>query len=130
MFISGGVGLTPFMSMVEYLTQSGKDRPITWIHGSRSYAVHAFRATVSELSGRHGTMSVHTFYDELDSQDTSYKGYVDLGKVNEAIVPNADYYICGPGVFIKKHFEYLRAQGVDARAIHFEEFGPAILVVE
>ncbi|MGV3558783.1 NO-inducible flavohemoprotein [Larkinella arboricola] len=130
-FISGGVGLTPFMSMLEYLIQAGKDRPITWIHGCRGYEVHAFKDTVSELSERHGVMSVHTFYDQLEdqTQDNYYEGYVDLSKVKDAIVPQADYYICGPGIFIKKHFDYLRSEGVDASAIHFEEFGPAILVV-
>ncbi|MBC3538998.1 NO-inducible flavohemoprotein [Rufibacter sediminis] len=133
-FISGGVGLTPFMGMLEYLIQSGKGmaRPITWVHGCRGYAVHAFRDTVRELSRSHGAMSVHTFYDriEKETEDDHYEGYVDLNKVKDAIVPGADYYICGPGVFIKKHFEYLRAKGVEPQAIHFEEFGPAILVVK
>ncbi|WP_134091283.1 NO-inducible flavohemoprotein [Olivibacter sp. XZL3] len=131
-FISGGVGLTPFMSMLESVVASGNDRPITWIHGCRGYEVHAFREQVTEMSGRHGAMSVHTFYDRLESetQDNYYEGYVDLNKIKQAVVDGADYYICGPGVFIKKHFDYLRAQGVGTEAIHFEEFGPAILVVE
>ncbi len=132
-FISGGVGLTPFMSMLEYLIESRKDIPVTWIHGCRGFDVHAFQEQVTELSGRHGTMSVHTFYDKLnkeDKKDYYYEGFVDLSLVKDAITPDAEYYICGPGVFIKKHFEYLRSQGVAAKNIHFEEFGPAILVVE
>ena len=131
-FISGGVGLTPFMSMLEYMAESRKDRPVTWIHGSRGYEVHAFRDRVTELGGQHGAMTIHNFYDKLDDQtgDNYFEGFVDLDKVKDAIVPGAAYYICGPGVFIKKHFEYLRKQGVEATAIHFEEFGPAILVVE
>lgn len=131
-FISGGVGLTPFMSMLEYMAQSRKDRPVTWIHGSRGYEVHAFRDRVVELGSQHGAMTIHNFYDKLDDQtaDNYFEGFVDLEKVKDAIVPGAEYYICGPGVFIKKHFEYLRAQGVEAKAIHFEEFGPAVLVVE
>ena len=131
-FISGGVGLTPFMSMLEYLIQSGKDRSITWIHGCRGYEVHAFKDRVTELSDRHTTMAVHTFYDKLETEvgDNYYEGHVDLEKVHDAIVADADYYICGPGVFIKKQLDYLRSQGVDQRAIHFEEFGPATLLAE
>lgn len=130
-FISGGVGLTPFMSMLEYLSQSGNDRAITWIHGCRGYEVHAFKDQVTELNDRHASMSVHTFYDKIshEAEDNYYEGYVDLEKVKDAIVPDADYYICGPGVFIKKHFDYLRSQGIAQTAIHFEEFGPALLVV-
>ncbi|KAA6438322.1 NO-inducible flavohemoprotein [Dyadobacter flavalbus] len=130
-FISGGVGLTPFMSMLEYMTGSGKNRPVTWIHGCRGYEVHAFRDTVKELGSKHGTMSVHTFYDKMENntEDNYYEGYVDLCRIKDAIVPDAAYYICGPGVFIKKHFAYLCAQGIDPQAIHFEEFGPAVLVM-
>ncbi|MBW8683296.1 NO-inducible flavohemoprotein [Chitinophaga rhizophila] len=131
-FISGGVGITPFMSMLEYLSEAHKDRPITWIHGCRGYDVHAFRNRVTALSGNRTTMSVHTFYDKLerDTGDQCYEGFVDLQRVEKAIVPDADYYICGPGIFIKKQVDYLRSQGIASSAIHFEEFGPAILVVE
>jgi nitric oxide dioxygenase len=55
---------------------------------------------------------------------------VDLEKLGKAIVPNADYYICGPAPFIVKNYEYLRANGVDKGCIHFEEFGPSILIVD
>jgi nitric oxide dioxygenase len=131
-FISGGVGITPFMCMLESITALGNDRQIIWIHGSRGYEVHAFRDKVNELSGRHGSMSVHTFYDRLDREttDNHYEGYVDLNQVKNAITPGANFYICGPGGFIKKHVEYLRSEGLSPDAIHFEEFGPAILVVE
>ncbi|RYE26074.1 MAG: NO-inducible flavohemoprotein [Sphingobacteriaceae bacterium] len=130
-FISGGVGITPFMSMLESVIALGNDRLITWIHGSRGYDVHAFRDKVTELSGRHGSMSVHTFYDRLEQETANnhYEGFVDLSQVKNAITPGADFYICGPGVFIKKHVQYLLSLGIPTDAIHFEEFGPAILVV-
>ena len=130
-FISGGVGITPFMSMVESLIASGNDRPITWIHGSRSYEVHAFRDRVTELSASHGCMSVHTFYDRLEREtnDKHYEGYVDLSQLKSEITPDAEFYICGPGVFIKKHVQYLLSLGIPKDMIHFEEFGPAILAI-
>lgn len=130
-FISGGVGLTPFICMLESTIASRKDRDITWIHGSRSYAVHAFKNVVKELGARHGNMKIHTFYDtiENDLEEDFYEGFVDLEKIHDAITPDADYYICGPGEFIKKHYEYLRTQNIDKDRIHFEEFGPAVLVV-
>lgn len=129
-FISGGVGLTPFMSMLEHLIETGSQRPITWIHGCRGYHVHAFENRVTELSTRHKEMSVHTFYDELthNTNNNYYEGFVDLSRVKQAITERAEYYICGPGAFIKKQVDYLRKQGVDTSRIHFEEFGPAVLV--
>jgi nitric oxide dioxygenase len=131
-FISGGVGLTPFMSMLEYSVENGTDRDITWVHGCRGYEVHAFKDRVTELSDRHETMTVHTFYDQIEkeTEENLYEGFVDLGKLANVVDPEAEYYICGPGVFIKKHYEYLRENGVDTSAIHFEEFGPSLLAVE
>ena len=118
--------------MLESVISSGNDRPITWIHGSRSYEVHAFRDKVNEFSSGHGSLFVHTFYDRIDRKITGnyYQGYVDLSQVKNAIIPGADFYICGPGVFMKRHVEYLRSQGVNPSSIHFEEFGPAVLVID
>lgn len=131
-YISGGVGVTPLFSMLETLVQSGSDREITWIHGARHAEVHAFKHAVAELSDNHGGIDVHTFYDEIEqemAEDNFYEGFVDLEKLDNAVVPGADYFICGPAPFIKKHYEYLRSKGVDKTYIHFEEFGPSILIV-
>jgi nitric oxide dioxygenase len=132
-YISGGVGVTPLFSMLETLVQSGSDREVTWIHGARHPEVHAFKQAVAELSDNFGGIDIHTFYDEVEQEmdeDNFYEGFVDLQKLDNAIVPGADYYICGPAPFIKKHYEYLRLKGVDKGYIHFEEFGPSILIVD
>ncbi|WP_018612128.1 NO-inducible flavohemoprotein [Segetibacter koreensis] len=133
-YISGGVGVTPLFSMLETLVKAGSDREITWIHGARHPEVHAFKHAVAELSDHHGGVDVHTFYDEIeleeaDNEDNLYEGFVDLEKLNKSIEPGADYYICGPAPFIKKHHEFLRSKGVEKSSIHFEEFGPSILIV-
>jgi len=133
-YISGGVGVTPLFSMLETLVKSDSDREVTWIHGARNPEVHAFKHAVAELSDNHGGIDVHTFYDEMaqeiDDDDNLYEGIVDLGKLDDAIVPNADYYICGPAPFINKHYLYLKGKGIDKSYIHFEEFGPSILMVD
>jgi nitric oxide dioxygenase len=132
-YISGGVGVTPLFSMLETLVKTGSDREVTWIHGARHPDVHAFKRAVAELSDHHGGVDVHTFYDEIQNEaeeENLYEGYVDLEKVEDPIVPGADYFICGPSAFIRKHYKFLRANGVDKSCIHFEEFGPSILIVD
>lgn len=128
-FISGGVGITPFMSMLDDMTARDVKRPVTWIHGCRGYQVHAFRDRVLEIKSKSEAMNVHTFYDKLEHEadGDTYDGYVDLCRIENVISGNADYYVCGPSIFIKTHVEYLRAQGVNAARIHYEEFGPAVL---
>ncbi|MCF6406395.1 NO-inducible flavohemoprotein [Chitinophaga filiformis] len=131
-FISGGVGQTPLLAMLEELiTQKSKEHtmPITWIHGCRNEAVHAFKDRLAEISNTYDHVSQHIFYDDPVSEGAShYHGWVELAKIKEDIIQaHAEYYICGPSPFIAKHYDFLVENGVPKTAIHFEEFGPASL---
>jgi nitric oxide dioxygenase len=130
-FISGGVGQTPLLSMLEDLLEngSGNTQEITWIHGCRNEAVHAFKERISEFSQVHPNMDLQIFYEELsDRQEGKYRGRVDLELVRACVLKqDAEYYICGPAPFIELHYEFLTRNGVDRTSIYFEEFGPASL---
>lgn len=127
-FISGGVGQTPLISMLESLIHAGSSQPITWVHGCRNEEVHAFQEQVNNWNDQHDHLSLHLFYDHHAGQSTAHEGFVDLQKLPQETLDNeAKYYICGPTPFIKKHFDYLTSRGIDQQHIHFEEFGPASL---
>ena len=132
--VSGGVGQTPLLSMLEHLISTNSPREVVWVHGSRNPQVHAFREPVAELAARHEQVQQHIFYDKLATspeQEGHYQGIVDLNTLNGGtLLPtDADYYICGPAPFIRKQVQDLAALGVPREAIHFEEFGPATLSV-
>lgn len=130
-FISGGVGQTPLLSMLEELLQNRhkKDAQIIWIHGCRNEDVHAFKDKVSELSLTNNHINQHIFYEQLSKQENdNYLGQVDLGVIKDTVLkPDAEYYICGPAPFITKHYNFLVENGIQKTAIYFEEFGPASL---
>ncbi|PRX98298.1 nitric oxide dioxygenase [Pontibacter ummariensis] len=132
-FISGGVGQTPLLSMLEYLASTESNREIVWVHGCRNRRVHAFNEPITTLEARHGRLQKHIFYDSLDEDmavEGYYEGVVELDRLKEqALLQDADYYVCGPAPFIRKQFEDLAAMGVSREAIHYEEFGPANLVL-
>ncbi|UOQ69700.1 NO-inducible flavohemoprotein [Hymenobacter volaticus] len=131
--VSGGVGQTPLLSMLDYLVDSGSSREVVWVHGSRNAQVHAFREPVAQLAARQANMQQHIFYDTLAPSleiEGHYAGIVDLQKLNVGtLLPEADYYVCGPAPFIRKQVQDLTAMGVSPTAIHFEEFGPATLTL-
>lgn len=130
-FISGGVGQTPLLSMLEYIVSHPQvdQTPVTWIHGCRSEQVHAFKDRIVEISSIYQQINQHIFYEDIVvPAENRYPGRVELAVLkNEILGTKADYYICGPAPFIRKHYEYLIANGVSQHAIHFEEFGPASL---
>ncbi|QDA60544.1 NO-inducible flavohemoprotein [Hymenobacter jejuensis] len=132
-FVSGGVGQTPLLSMLEYLVTTDSNREIVWVHGSRNTKVHAFREPVAQLAARHGNVHKHIFYDSLEPDlqvEGHYEGIVDLQQLNGGtLLQEADHYVCGPAPFIRKQVQDLDALGVPRAAIHFEEFGPATLSI-
>jgi len=131
--ISGGVGQTPLLSMLESLTSSGSNRDVIWVHGSRNKDVHAFHQPIVELVKKHGKLKTHIFYDVPNNfvEEGYYEGVVDLDKLKtDVLQPDTDYYICGPAPFIKKQFRDLTAKGIKKEAIHYEEFGPSIITMD
>ncbi|QMU31561.1 NO-inducible flavohemoprotein [Adhaeribacter radiodurans] len=131
--ISGGVGQTPLLSMLDYLISTNSPREIVWVHGSRHPNVHAFKDRIEALHGQQQRFKRHIFYDQLEEiapEHPYYAGVVNLKQLKEkAILPGADYYICGPAPFIQKQFQDLRALEVNKAAIHYEEFGPNVLAL-
>lgn len=131
-FISGGVGQTPLLAMLEDLLINNKDKNdtrIIWVHGCRNEEVHAFKEKVFELSNNNENIHQHIFYEQHPMpQNEKYVGQVNLEIIKDAVIAkDAEYYICGPAPFITKHYNFLIENGVQKSAIFFEEFGPASL---
>lgn len=52
-FLAGGSGITPFMSMIHDVLDSGLDRNISLIYGSRTEKTAIFLEELKDLSARH-----------------------------------------------------------------------------
>jgi len=128
-FISGGIGQTPLIAMLESMVNSGNNKEATWIHGSRDTKVHAFRKQLNDWADRYPNLSKHIFYNDLEENIVSsqhYAGRVELSYL-EKLKPDAEYYLCGPKPFIEKQFSDLLERGINRNSIFFEEFGPQSL---
>ncbi|OON62727.1 nitric oxide dioxygenase [Massilia sp. KIM] len=127
--ISGGVGLTPMISMLNRVLQS-PGREIVFVHGARNSGVHAMKDHLRATAARHPNFKVIIFYDQplprdQAGRDFDYAGMVDLDTVADAILrPDADYYICGPIPFMRKQHDALTARGIPETRVHYEVFGP------
>jgi nitric oxide dioxygenase len=128
--ISGGVGLTPMVSMLNRVLQSPGQREIVFVHGARHSAVHAMRDHLREAAARHSNFKTFIFYNEplpgdVEGKDYDFTGFVDLDRITDAIMrPGADYYICGPIPFMRLQHDALIAKGIKEPKVHYEVFGP------
>lgn len=124
--ISGGVGVTPMLSMLETNKGNAQHKTV-WVHGCRNAAVHAFKDDVDAIAKEAHWLETYLFNEDLEDDHTGdiIKGRVDLEHCKEAILlENAHYYICGPEMFIKAHYQSLVALNVNKENIFYEEFGP------
>ncbi|WP_214227908.1 NO-inducible flavohemoprotein [Pedobacter sp. B4-66] len=129
--ISGGVGLTPMMSMLQNLVDKDYGHSITWLHGCRNRKVHAFKEELDEITKENENVSQHIFYDcptAMDKREGVMEGFLDINKITSLPqFSGTRYYVCGPSAFIQKQFNDLVAKGIEKESILFEEFGPALL---
>jgi nitric oxide dioxygenase len=122
--ISGGVGLTPMVSMLETAVRAGRDFPIQHIHGTLNGATHARTLTAS----RSGTT---TFYakpraEDRAGHDYDHAGFIGIDWLRQHTpLADADYFLCGPRPFLRTYVNGLIEAGVPASRVHYEFFGPA-----
>ena len=127
-FISAGVGLTPFMSMLGVL-ESGRT-PIRYIHTTRSAETEAFGTPIRDLAAA-GRLAADIFYTRQAPQAvtppgmTPHAGRITPQWLGSQVDHNATYYICGPDGFMRDMVAALRAAGVAKTRIRYEFFGPA-----
>ncbi len=134
--LSGGIGLTPLVSMLNAIVDAGSSRPIWFIHGTRNKRVHAFREYVRRVAEAHSNVYTHIRYSRPSPDDVLGRDYDDQGHVDaellKDLLPKNDYdfYLCGPTPFMESLFEGLLLWGVPEFRIHYEFFGPASLLKE
>ncbi|CAO3424717.1 NO-inducible flavohemoprotein [Azospirillum argentinense] len=129
--LSGGVGLTPMMSMLENIAGSGDGRPTWYIHGVENGRVHAMRDHSRALAAQARNITLRTYYNAPDPADVQGRDYDERGFISmDWIVANtptqeAAYYLCGPRPFLRAMVGGLAGRGVPLGSIHYEFFGPA-----
>ena len=127
--LSGGVGLTPMLSMLKTLAKSDVNVPIYFLHGTRNSATHAMEDEVRQVASEKPNVRWHVRYSEPlpgDRADDSHAiGFLDVKALKE-LVPDrdADFYLCGPKPFMTCVHDGLHQWGVPEDRIHFEFFGP------
>jgi nitric oxide dioxygenase len=129
--LSGGVGLTPMVSMVEAIAAGRPDLEVHYVHGALNSSTHAMDAHIRAIARRHGRISVVTFYSEPAAGDMLGRSHDVEGMVTtewlaaNTLLREADIYLCGPRPFLRAFVGGLSLAGVPAQRIHYEFFGPA-----
>lgn len=129
--LSGGVGLTPLVSMLEAIAETGAQTPIWFVHGAQNGRVHAMGDRVRALAATHPAIRMAAFYAEPGEADVRGDHYDEQGFITvdwlKAHTPfeQATFYLCGPKPFLRALVRGLADAGVEPARIRYEFFGPA-----
>lgn len=126
--LSGGVGQTPMLSMLNTVVEKQPNRPVYFIHAAQNGAVHGLKKEVQYLTNAHTQVNAYTCYSNPQAGDQyDYEGFVTLDWLMEILPSNdCDFYFCGPEGFMRSLKQSLAEWNVPDEQIHYEFFGPNI----
>ena len=124
-FVAGGIGVTPMLSMLRTLADRGDRRHHLLLVGARSESDIVLRPEIDELSERLSLTVVYAVKDPPQAW-TGESGRIDGPLLDRWLPAHArrrfDYFLCGPPTMVLDVGRHLRDRGVPVRRIHTERF--------
>ncbi len=125
-FIAGGIGITPFRSMLKYLMDTRQRRNIVLFYVNRTAAEIVYEDILQSAQTRLGLKVVYTLTD-TSSQMSWWKGrwgYVDEQMIREEVPDYRDrvFYLSGPYAMVEAFQQILGRMGVHQRQIKTDFF--------
>jgi ferredoxin-NADP reductase len=124
--IAGGVGITPFRSMIKHLLDTGQRRPITLLYSNRTARDIVYRDVFDRASEELGLKTIYTVTDK-GKTPANWKGRV--GRITpqliQAEVPDYQrciFYLSGPPGMVDSFKDTLRELRVPSSHIRTDFF--------
>jgi benzoate/toluate 1,2-dioxygenase reductase subunit len=125
-FLAGGTGLAPFLSMLEKLRDTGVDHPVRLVYGVSRDADLVGLDTLERYAAEIPQFRYDYCVADPDSAAPS-KGFVTAFLDRESLHDgDVDVYLCGPPAMVEAVREHLRDQSVTPANFHFEKFTLAV----
>ena len=131
--ISGGIGVTPMLSMLGSLIRLGSRRAIYFFHGVKNKSEQVMGDHLRQMSAEHDNVRLVVAYSQPSDTCILGEHYDATGHLSvelmKAALPSkiCDYYLCGPPGMMSSVAQGLSDWGVPSDLVHAEAFGPAAI---
>lgn len=122
-FIAGGVGITPLMSMLRFLRDTGDRRLVRLIYANRTEADIIFREELERMQAEINLRLIHV----ISRPSAAWKG--ESGRLSRELLAHlvendreGAFYVCGPPALMNSTLTNLRSLGISPKRIHSENF--------
>nr|WP_255497226.1 ferric reductase-like transmembrane domain-containing protein [Mycolicibacterium sp. BK556] len=123
-FLAGGVGIGPIMSMLRTFAVRDERRPAYLFYGVNRLDDATFRDEIDRLAG-HLSLTVSYVIVDPPADWPGERGRIDAGVLRRGLPANyqvLQYFICGPGAMQDAMEDVLGSLGVPSGQVHTERF--------
>jgi propane monooxygenase reductase subunit len=124
-FVGGGAGMAPILSLLRTLAERGIDRKATFFYGARGQRDLCFESELRELERKLPRFRYLPALSE-PSDDGGWNG--ETGLITDVVKRHAENlagshaYVCGPPPMVEAAVPLLATLGVEEKRIYFDKF--------
>ena len=123
-FIAGGIGVTPFRSMVQDLIDRGERRSIVLLYGNNRVDEIAYADVFERARREIGLRTVYAVADGDERVPAEHRGFIDEALIRREVPDFREriFYISGPHAMVTRFRRSLRELGVARSRIRTDHF--------
>lgn len=125
-FIAGGIGITPFKSIVEYLMDTKQKRDIVIFYACASPSEFVYKDIFDKAEYTIGLKTIYVL-TRPENAPKDWRG--KIGRINELVIkevvpdyPKRKFYLSGPNAMVQGYKEFLSKLGVPKNQIVTDYF--------
>ncbi len=125
-FIGGGVGVTPFRSMLRYVSDEILPYQITLLYSATTPDQIVYRREFESLPQENPNVQIILTVTDANGDETGQgeTGRIDAEKISKSVrdIPHTLFYTCGPPPMVQAMEELLKSMNVAPSQIRVERF--------
>jgi ferredoxin-NADP reductase len=124
-YLAGGSGITPFMSMIRDAVQRQRPLNITLLYGSRTPEDVIFKREIEEIASTYSNFTFSLVISEPPEGYEGLRGFLDSKLIAQLVgdVKGKTFYVCGPRAMHDLCRAALKGLEVPQRKIKHELYG-------
>jgi ferredoxin-NADP reductase/phytoene dehydrogenase-like protein len=131
-FLAGGSGITPFMSMIRQADKTRASLKMHLIYGSRKPDDIIFKKELDKTAVKNPNIKADYVISEPPDNWTGHKGFLDRKVITNLVgaIQDKTFFICGPVPMYKLCEDALTSMGIPFKRIRKEVYGPLCSVTD